>query len=78
MLHIVRFLTAAHIYSAYLLFWMAPTAVMMACGYAMSEFLGKVTLFWKSRNPLSPEHCFLFLLNAILQNQTDSEAGSPS
>eukprot|EP00111_Clytia_hemisphaerica_P023335 TCONS_00068687-protein len=36
---IVRFVTAAHIYSAYLLFWMGPTAVMMACGYAMSEFL---------------------------------------
>jgi len=39
-LHVVRYLTAAHVYTAYLLFWLIPASIMLLCGYSMSEFLG--------------------------------------
>ena len=39
-LHVVRFLTPAHVYTAYLLFWLVPASIMLLCGYSMSEFLG--------------------------------------
>jgi len=38
-LHVVRYLTALHVYSGYMLFWAIPTTVMLLCGHAMSEFL---------------------------------------
>lgn len=43
--HAVRFVTSVHIYFAYMLFWVLPTAIMLMTGYAMTEFMGKNNIF---------------------------------
>ena len=47
-LHAVRFFTGAHVYAAYILFWLLPTCIMLMSGHAMKEFMGNVMYLYCS------------------------------
>lgn len=39
-LHVLRFISAVHVYYALALFWSVPTCVMLMAGYSMIEYQG--------------------------------------
>ncbi|XP_057302518.1 uncharacterized protein LOC130636715 isoform X2 [Hydractinia symbiolongicarpus] len=47
--HTVRFVTGVHIYFAYMLFWVLPTAIMLMTGYAMTEFMDQMSVKMKDK-----------------------------
>lgn len=47
--HAVRFVTSVHIYFAYMLFWVLPTAIMLMTGYAMTEFMDQMSVKMKDK-----------------------------